>query len=132
VYHGLPQSLFQDGGKPTKPGVLGLYSFCFNRLSEDGTPVPKHVTVDTFHKLYFITCSLLYLYFIVLYCIVLYCIVLHLYFIVLYCIALVLYCIVLYCIVLHLYFIVLYCIVLYCTCTLLYFRECICWLMYRI
>jgi hypothetical protein len=26
---------------------VGLVCFCFSRLPEDGTPVPKHVGVDT-------------------------------------------------------------------------------------
>jgi hypothetical protein len=39
-------------------GVLNVCSF-FSRLPKDGTPVPKHVEVYTYHELYFVICILL-------------------------------------------------------------------------
>ena len=38
-------------------GVLDCDLF-FNRLPEDGNPVPKHVEVNTYHGLCFIICIL--------------------------------------------------------------------------
>ena len=34
--------------------------FCFRRLPDDGTSVPKHVGADTHHELYCVTYILLY------------------------------------------------------------------------
>jgi len=39
---------------------VGLVFLCFGRLPEDGTPVPKHVGVDTPRELYFMICMLVY------------------------------------------------------------------------
>jgi hypothetical protein len=39
----------------------GLVFLSFSRLPDDGTPVTKHVDVNTHHELYFMTCTLLYL-----------------------------------------------------------------------
>jgi hypothetical protein len=39
---------------------VGLVCFCFSRRPEDGTPVPKHVGVDTYRVLYFTVCILFY------------------------------------------------------------------------
>jgi hypothetical protein len=33
---------------------------CFNRISEDGTPVPKYVKIDAYHELHCMICILLY------------------------------------------------------------------------
>jgi hypothetical protein len=39
---------------------VGLVFLCFSRLPQDGTPVQKHVAVDTHHQLHFIVYILLY------------------------------------------------------------------------
>ena len=37
-----------------------MVNFCFSRLPDDGTPVPKHGGADTHHELYFVTYIPLY------------------------------------------------------------------------
>jgi hypothetical protein len=44
--------IFSESTK-TNDWRLGLVFLCFSRLPEDGSPVPKHVGVFTYHVLYF-------------------------------------------------------------------------------
>jgi hypothetical protein len=44
--------IFRESTK-TNDWRVGLVFLCFSRLPEDGSPVPKHVGVHTYHVLYF-------------------------------------------------------------------------------
>ena len=52
---------FGTGVPSSVPGLPYRTVFlCFSRFPEDGTLVPKHVGVDTYHELHFMICILLY------------------------------------------------------------------------